>query len=203
MASVNEWIERTGDRLGRVAAIERIESLVESLSPRDRRLLTGLTVFFTVALFAGGAYLVKGALDKQETQITYKTEQLVRAQEILLESGALRARVDGAEARLKGRQGLILQSFIEKEVLAAGITQDKLQNLNPRSEVPGERYKQTVVEVQLKEITLDSLVRFLHSIEYGDVPIHVKSLRVHTGRRQRSDLDVDLELLVVSLASEA
>lgn len=202
MASLNEWIERAGDRLGSIAAVEKVESLIESLSPRDRRLLTGLVVFFLVALFAGASYLVRGVLEKSEGQIAYRTDQLLRAQDIVMESQALRSRVEAAEQSLGGEANFIIQSFIERQAQAAGITQDKVPSIQVRSDIPGERYKETLVEVQLKDIDLDALVRFLHSVEYGARPVHVKELRVRTGRRDRAQLDVDLELTVVSLINQ-
>lgn len=196
---MNELIERLGTRIGGWAAVERIESLLEALSPRDRKLLTGLAAFFVVALLALTSYGVRGALAAQTSRVESRTSQLLRAQEMAIEVQALKSKVEGAEAVLRGGGDFIIQSFIEREAQASGITQDKLPSITVRSDMPGVYYKETVVEVELKAVSLDSLVRFLQAIEYGDRPVHVKALRVRTGRVDRNELDVDLELTVVSL----
>jgi len=203
MASITELLETIGERLGAIPAVEKVEGLIESLSPRDRKLLTGLVLFFTIGLFAGAVYLIDGAISRQEILISQRTNQLMQAQDTLMDLQEVRSRVESVEERLREQEGFIVQSFVEKQVLAAGIGQDKLQNIDQRSEIPGDRYKQVVVEVQLKDISLNSLVRLLHQIEYGETPIHVKSLRTRVGRRDRNELDVDMELLVVSLQEES
>lgn len=197
--ALSEWIEQTGERLGDNTLIQKVESVLESLSPRDRKLLIGLVFFFLVGAGALGVYGMKGAIDGVKSTITTRQDQVFRAQGLIADNQEIEARVEAAEVVLKDGSEFIIQSYLEREALAAGITQDQIPSIQVRSDAQGTYYTETVVEVQLKKVDLGMVVKFLHAVEYADRPVHVKALRVRTGRRDRNELDVDIELTVVKL----
>ena len=199
MSALTTMTEDISVRIGNLALVQKIEGVVESLSPRDRKLLIGLMGFFLILALGGATYLVDATLDKREAQVKTRQSQLTRIQEMVLDNQSILSRVERAEQGLKSQQDFIIQSYIEKEAEAAGIEKSKLPSIQVRSDNPGAFYKETLVEVELKEVTLASVVQFLHSVEYGTRPIHIRSVKINPKRRTRSELGVNIEMAVVSL----
>lgn len=199
----NEALEQAGDRIGAIPVVEKVEGLLESMSPRDRKLLGLLAGIFLIVGGGLSVYLIQGVLDDERGRITTLEGQLFQAENALLDTQELAERVASAEEGLQDDEDFIVQSFIDREANEAGFTTEQKASIQPRSTIPGDVYNQAVVEVQLKGVSLEDLGRFLYSLEYGERPVHVRELRVRTDRRDRQKLDSELELTVVSFAQES
>jgi hypothetical protein len=62
--------------------------------------------------------------------------------------------------------------------------------MEPQATPSNDRYRETKVEVELKEVTLQQAVSYLHQIESSEQVLSVKSLRMRTRNDQASFLDV-------------
>ena len=200
MASrLRQMLDNTIERLETLPPVERVRGLFESLSPRDRVLLTFLLCFFVVLGLGGAAMGVRSSLRRMEADIATRQEQLARAADVQAEYSQLKKKVEDAENRLKAETDFAVQSFLERQTGSAGISAEQLAAIEVRAETPGTWYTDTQVELKLKKVGLQSLTTFLYGIEYGDRPISVKSLRVRPDRRDRAQLDVEMELTVLTL----
>lgn len=196
---IRQVIDATIDKLEALPPVERVRGVFESLSPRDRVLLTFLIGFFVVLGLGGAAMGVRSTLRRMESDISTRQEQLARAAEVQADYAQLKSKVEDAENRLKAETDFAVQSFLERQTGSAGITAEQLSAIEVRAETPGTWYTETQVELKLKKVALQSLTNFLYGIEYGDRPITVKSLRIRPDRRDRAQLDVEMELLVLTL----
>ena len=62
--------------------------------------------------------------------------------------------------------------------------------MEPQSSPAHERYRETKVEVGLKEVSLPQTVRYLHEIEASQQVLSVKTLRIRTRTDNPELLDV-------------
>jgi hypothetical protein len=64
----------------------------------------------------------------------------------------------------------------------------KVESMEPQAAPAQDRYKETKVQVVLKQVTLAQAVSFLHGIESAPQLLSVKSLRIRTRSEQKEDL---------------
>jgi hypothetical protein len=64
----------------------------------------------------------------------------------------------------------------------------KIESIEPQAAPANDRYKETKVQLVLKQVTLAQAVSFLHGIEASPQLLSVKSLRVRTRAEQKEDL---------------
>ena len=62
--------------------------------------------------------------------------------------------------------------------------------MEPQATPSNNRYRETKVEVALKQVTLGQTVSYLHQIESSDEVLSVKSLRMRTRKEAPDFLDV-------------
>ena len=60
--------------------------------------------------------------------------------------------------------------------------------MEPQAAPANDRYRETKVQVVLKQVTLAQAVSFLHGIEAAPQLLSVKSLRIRTRSEQKEDL---------------
>lgn len=184
------------NRVGDSALIVRFRTLYESLSPRDRRLFIGLVVFFVLlvlgfASWSGNRYLVK--LEQDNTR---KQEQLGRVLEARMAHEELRGQIDALEALLKQNGDFNLTSFLER--LANEQQFPQTVNIQTKGEQVKEGVKEVTVEVRIRKAPLEKIVRYLHAIESAPQHLQVRNLRIRTTFNSRSELDLELEVVVLA-----
>jgi hypothetical protein len=62
--------------------------------------------------------------------------------------------------------------------------------MEPQASPSHDRYRETKVEVGLREVTLAQAVSYLHEIEQTPQPLSVKALRIRTRQEKPEFLDV-------------
>jgi len=105
------------------------------------------------------------------------------------ELAALQTNLVALEQRI--RQGPQGNLFTTLEQLAAQ-SAVKVESMEPQASPASDAYRETKVQVALKQVTLAQVVNFLHKIESAQQPLSVKSLRVRTRSEQKGGAKVDL-----------
>jgi general secretion pathway protein M len=168
--------------------LQRLRATFESLAPRERMLLSGVAFLVLLAIVWFG--VVQRLLDygsRAEERVALAERQLQAMERLRRDfeevDGRLRA-VEEAVAR--GGSGN-LRTTLETLATRAPV---KIESMEPQSSPANDRYRETKVEVGLKEVTLPQVVRYLHEIESTDQVLSVKTLRIRTRTDNPELLDV-------------
>lgn len=165
--------------------IDQLRAAFSNLSGRERALVSGVGGIF--ALIIVWFVLVVPALDASD-RVANRVERAERDLEL---TRRMRAEYDEVEQRLTSVEKRIQQSVrgslrtrLESLATTAAV---KVDSMEPQVAPAGERYKETKVEVTLKQVDLPRTVRYLHEIESTPELLSVKALRLR-GRPDKSGL---------------
>ena len=166
--------------------LERLRSAWSSLAPRERLLLGGAGATLLVALVWLVAVLpALSRLDEAQSRVTRAERDLEYARRYQADLREMQGRLAGVEQRIqsgpKGNIFTTLEDLAKKSAV-------KVESMEPQAAPAQERYKETKVQVALKQVTLAQAVSFLHGIESSPQLLSVKSLRIRTRAEQKEDL---------------
>ncbi|HEX9813630.1 MAG TPA: GspMb/PilO family protein, partial [Myxococcota bacterium] len=121
-------------------------------------------------------------------------QRLTQAEQQLRTMSRLRGEFDDVNDRLTSVEQRIqtstrgnLRTTLESLAQASKV---KVESMEPQATPSNDRYRETKVEVELKEVTLQQAVSYLHQIESSEQVLSVKSLRMRTRKDKPSFLDV-------------
>lgn len=168
--------------------LRRLVAAFESLSPSERWLvgsaggLLGLVILWAVLVHP----LVAAA--------SRAGEQVSSAEQELQAVEALRHRYDEVNARLSTveqriRNGPPGEIFTTLERLAR-LSAVNVASMEPRTAPANDDYRETKVQVSLKNVTLAQVVNYLYRIENAPQLLSIKSLRIRTRADKSELLDV-------------
>lgn len=178
-----------------------IERQIESLSPRDRRLLFGLFTFGTLVGVSLLSWTLYGLLDDKASRVRTARDNLATARLYQAEYQTAAADLAAQESRLREFEDKRLSAHLEELASKRGVTEN-LRSVNESgSEVVGN-LKQTRYAVELKDLEHVDAIGFLYELETSGYPVSVDQaeFRAKKARDGASKLDLSLELLVFSLA---
>jgi len=165
---------------------DRITVFVAGLAPRERMLLGsagGLLVLVLVWLV--GVAPVLGSIRRAGLRVDTAERQLTVARRLRGDLGQLQGRLAAVERRIgEGPKGNLFTTLEELAKQSAV----KVESMEPQSSPSQDRYRETKVQVVLKQVTLAQAVNFLHKIESMPQLLSVKSLRVRTHVDKKEDL---------------
>lgn len=178
-----------------------IESQLEKLSPRDKKLLAGMIV--SVGL-VGLAVLTLSLVSLQrgmeaEVRDAKATLETVRARQA--EYDVAKARLDAQEARIAQFEGTVLSAHVESIAQELGIG-DGLRDAqrNEVTEDEGLGVQQTKWRVVLKGRTYDEAVNFVLRLENSGYPVKIESARFRaTTVKREPAVDLTLDLYTFDL----
>jgi type II secretory pathway component PulM len=169
---------------------ERIAVWVGGLAPRERLLLGAAAAMLAIALVWLGLVLpLVGAVSNAGLRVETAERNLEVGRRVQSELAALQGNLASVEQRI--REGPRGNLFTTLEELAAQ-SAVKVESMEPQAAPASENYRETKVQVALKQVTLAQVVNFLHKIESAPQPLSVKSLRVRTRSEQKGGEKVDL-----------
>lgn len=166
--------------------LDRLRSAWSSLAPRERLLLGGAGATLLVALLwlavVGPAL---ASLDDARERVAAAERDIALARRYEADLRELSGRLGSVEQRIRsGPRGNIFTTLEELAQKSAV----KVESMEPQAAPAQEQYKETKVQVALKQVTLAQVVSFLHGIESAPQLLSVKSLRVRTRSEQKEDL---------------
>lgn len=169
---------------------ERIAVWIGGLAPRERLLLGAAGALLVVAVvYLALVQPLVGAVTNAGLRVETAERNLEVARRVQGELAALQGNLASVEQRI--RQGPQGNLFTTLEQLAAQ-SAVKVESMEPQASPASDVYRETKVQVALKQVTLAQLVNFLHKIESAPQPLSVKSLRVRTRSEQKSGAKADL-----------
>jgi general secretion pathway protein M len=158
----------------------------QNTQPRERLFLGGAGAVFVVFLLFKFAIdpLVKHSADL-DRQIVAARGQLVELRTMQQEYQRQKTVVDTINSQLKKQQNFAIFSRLEEFAGQTGI-RNKILYMKPTVSTPSEVYNEESVEVKMEGVTLEQLVRYLHSIENSPQLLKIKRLEIkpHFDNRQ-------------------
>lgn len=166
--------------------LDRIRGALSSLAPRERMLLGGAAATLLVTVFVLGVLLpVLGSLDSASGRVAAAERDLELARRFEVDLREMQGRLGTVEQRIQsGPKGNVFTTLEELSKKSAV----KVDSMEPQAAPAQDRYKETKVQVVLKQVTLAQAVSFLHGIESAPQLLSVKSLRVRTRAEQKEEL---------------
>jgi type II secretory pathway component PulM len=168
--------------------LQQLRSTFENLAPRERGLVGAVGGMLVITLVWFGMLqplLASGARVSQ--RVVAAEQQLLAMTRLRREFDEVNHRLTAVEQQIqRGPQGN-LRTTLETLASQAAV---KIESMEPQASPSNDRYRETKVEVGLKQVTLPQTVRYLHEIESTDQLLSVKALRIRTRPNKPELLDV-------------
>lgn len=168
--------------------IERLRAMFNDLSDRERVLVSAVGgVVAVIVLWFG---LITPALDASSRlsgRGATAERDLRLAQRMRAEYDEVHQRLTSVEQRIQQSSKGSLRTRLESLASAASI---KVDSMEPQVAPAGNEYRETKVEVTLKQVDLPRTIRYLHEIESTEELLSVKALRVRRRPDTSGMLDV-------------
>ncbi|MBX2796250.1 MAG: type II secretion system protein M [Myxococcales bacterium] len=189
-------------RTGPLAAIEQ---QLEMLSPRDRKLLVGLVLFFAVVFVGGYWYLLNDLLNDKASRVREAKESLVMIQALDAEHKEHSARFAAQESRLREHSKQRVQPWVEDLATKHSITGKQLNSVSSQSSEPvSDVIERTTYKVELKRVPQEALYRFLYDLETSSFPASIEQADFKVAYYKKEKLmDLTLQLTVLKLVEGA
>lgn len=182
------------------AIIANVQQQLETMSPRDRNLLTGLVATLAVLLVLGVAYNLNGVLQDRASRVVNAKNNLRTAQELMQDHAVLSARIASAEARMGEFRANQMNTYVEGWANNAGVLDGLKQVRETGSQMSGT-FRERDYRVEVQRIELEGLLRFVYAVETSPYPIRIRSTRVRVVE-QRGERLLDLAVDLVTYAKE-
>jgi type II secretory pathway component PulM len=166
----------------------RVLTAFDDLSERERVLVSIVGVLAVVlVIYFGVIQSSLGLRSDARQRLTQAEQQLTAMSRLRNEFDDVNERLTSVEQRIQSSTRGNLRTTLESLALASQVTVDSME---PQATPSDDRYRETKVEVALKEVTLQQTVSYLHEIESSEEVLSVKSLRMRTRKDRPDFLDV-------------
>jgi type II secretory pathway component PulM len=166
----------------------RLRAAFDDLSDRERILVSIVGVLLVVLVFYFGIIRLSfGLRGDAQRRLTQAEQQLMVMSRLRREFDDVNVRLTSVEQRIQSSTRGNLRTTLESLARASKV---KVESMEPQATPSNDRYRETKVEVALKQVTLRQTVSYLHEIESSDEVLSVKSLRMRTRKDQPDFLDV-------------
>jgi type II secretory pathway component PulM len=166
----------------------RLRTAFDDLSDRERILVSIVGVLLVVLVFYLGIIRASfGLRGDAQRRLTQAEQQLLVMSRLRREFDDVNERLTSVEQRIQASTRGNLRTTLES---LAKASQVKVESMEPQATPSNDRYRETKVEVALKQVTLQQTVSYLHQIESSDEVLSVKSLRMRTRKDRPDFLDV-------------
>ncbi len=158
------------------------------LEARERWLVTvagGMTAVALVYLLIVNPIL--NAAGSGELRLASADQQLAAMQRMRREYDEIQGRLADVEQRIQRGSRGNLRTTLETLARQAQVL---VESMEPQASPSHPNYRETKVEVGLKNVTLAQTVKYLHQIDISPQALSVKSLRMRTRPDQPEFLDV-------------
>jgi type II secretory pathway component PulM len=180
-----------------------MEAQLDAMTPRDRKLLAGLVVFFGLVLSTFVVISVRGTLSGEQQRLDAAEDTLQLVELMAAEHANASAKIAAAEERLKQYKGQPASAFLERVAGEAGLREQFTVTQQGSEDVDG--LKQTSFRVELRKVQIRSATEFVHAVETSGYPITVDLARFRTATLSGTEgkvIDLTLELTAFTLDQE-
>jgi hypothetical protein len=169
------------------AWLARLRSVFANLSARERVLVSLVGVLAAGLLLLALVFQLLGVADRIDARRAAAAQQLEAMTRLRREFDDVNVRLRSVEERIQSGQHGNLRTTLETLAQRASV---KVESMEPQASPTHELYRETKVEVALREVTLAQAVSYLHEIEQTPQPLSVKALRIRTRQEKPEFLDV-------------
>ena len=166
----------------------RVFNAWNGLEARERLLVSIVLVLVAIALLYA---IVIGpmlrAAGRGEQRLATADQQLHVMQRMRRDYDDVQGRLAYVEQRIQSGARGNLRSTLESLAQQESV---KVESMEPQASPAHPKYRETKVEVGLRNVTLAQTVRYLHQIDIAPQALSVKSLRIRTRAEQPDLLDV-------------
>jgi len=167
----------------------RVTAVWDNLSSQERMLLSVLGVMLAgILLFVAIVNPILSAAASARERVEAAEDDLEMMSRLRREYEAVNARLVSVEQRIRDNRDR-QNTLTLLESLASGAAV-KIDSMEERKSPDHELYRETRVEVSLKNVSLTQVVSLLHSIESSPRQFSVKGLRIKTRQDQKDTLEV-------------
>ncbi len=166
----------------------QLRAAFDDLSERERTLVLIVGALFVVlAFYFGVIQAALGLHSDAQQRFTRAEQQLKTMSRLRREFDDVNERLTSIEQRIQVSTRGNLRTTLESLARASKV---KIESMQPQATPSNDLYRETKVEVELKRVTLQQTVSYLHQIESSDQVLSVKSLRMRTRKDKSNFLDV-------------
>jgi type II secretory pathway component PulM len=169
------------------ALLARLPGLLENLSPRERLLVSAVGAVAVACALVVAVLELLDAGDRIDARVAAAEQELEVLARLRREYDDVSLRLRSVEERIQKAPSGNLRTTLESLAQRASV---RIESMEPQASPTHERYRETKVEVGLREVTLAQAVSYLHQIEQTPQPLSVKALRIRTRPEKPELLDV-------------
>jgi len=175
-----------------------ISDQLDALSPRDRKLLSGLLIFFGLAIVVGVFFVMNRTLSAKASTISDKKEALALIQAYDARFQIAEARIVQAEEKLREYGNQPASAFLERAATTVQV-REQFSVAKQGTETEGN-LERTRYRVELNRVPVDLSLNYVYDIEVSDYPMEVESAswRIQDRRDERLAI-LTLELVTFAL----
>ena len=166
----------------------RLVDAFNGLEARERVLVSIVgTLALAAILYAIVIAPILRASQRGEDRLATADQQLAVMQRLRRDYDDVKGRLADVEQRIQRGAKSELRTTLEALAQQASV---KVESMEPQASPAHPKYRETKVEVGLKNVTLAQTVHYLHQIDIAPQALSVKSLRIRTRAEQPDLLDV-------------
>lgn len=165
--------------------LQRLRAAFANLAPRERLLVSAVGVVLALVLaWAAVLQPILATGERMGQRVEAAELQLEAVKRLRREFDEVSHRLSSVEERIQEGPRGNLRTTLETLASRALV---KIESMEPQPSPANDQYRETKVEVSLKQVSLPQTVRYLHEIESSDQVLSVKTLRIRS-RPERSEL---------------
>jgi len=166
----------------------RVLNAFNGLEARERLLVSIVGLLLAAALlYLAVVGPILRASDRGEARLATADQRLQVMQRLRRDYDDVQGRLADVEQRIQRGSRGELRTTLELLAQQASV---KVESMEPQASPAHSKYRETKVEVGLKNVTLTQTVHYLHQIDIAPQALSVKSLRIRTRPDQPELLDV-------------
>lgn len=181
---------------------DRIQAVVSGMAPRERVLVA----FAALVVFCTLGYFANRAMTASENQLKANINRTMQAQaqvdDLLRSYSELAGRAETLDARLESGRDFAPLTWIESVGNDMGI-QSNIRSVNERGTETTDYYVAQTIDVLVDDIDLKKAVDLLYRVETAPQAIRIRDMRLKTNRKDRTQLDLRMELAFLKPGGES
>lgn len=172
------------------------KSGIESLNAREKWVLFGGVIFvLSFAIFQLAVVPFLEARNNQKNAISRKQQELIQIKDLQSEYLALKNEEGSIQARINQRgKGFTLFTFLDRQADKAQVKK-QIQYMKPSTSEGDNELDETIVEMKLQQITLESLVNFLRLVESEENVVFLKRFSLQESGKEQGYFDSILQIV--------
>jgi type II secretory pathway component PulM len=180
-----------------MAVVDKLREKWDAITPRERKIVVfgGISLIVIVALWLGMSIRTKLA------GLEHRNEQMQKALDVLQDlraSGGQKASADDIVSTIPN-EPVPLETYLSNSAEAVKLT---VPSFNPRTPVEKNGFRTSVMQIELRDLTIEQIKDYLERVETGNRLVQVTSLTFNRNFRDKDKLDVKLDISTYSKVAE-